>query len=217
MSANQAAEVAGAAGSPAAVGHDTGLPEGYVLPGFDVDAGVGRVSGGSGISPASGAADVSAASGAARSVDSVAFSGPLGVSVAVDDPFSGADSRVVDSSENAGFPGFRGVSVPLRYPVLRLLPVLPPVFPMLLPALSLVLRALRELHPRALALSIRLLFPAGSPVVWPLIARRTELCAMGLRSRGLNESSSFIPTARSAIIILRSSRSRLFAGWLMRG
>ena len=63
MSANQAAEVAGAAGSPAAVGHDTGLPEGYVLPGFDVDAGVGRVSGGSGISPASGAADVSAASG----------------------------------------------------------------------------------------------------------------------------------------------------------
>ena len=40
---------------------------------------------------------------------------------------------------------------------------------------------------------------------------------MGLRSRGLNESSSFIPTARSAIIILRSSRSQLFAGWLMRG
>ncbi|WP_300886837.1 helix-turn-helix transcriptional regulator [uncultured Alistipes sp.] len=108
MSANQAAEVAGAAGSPAAVGHDTGLPEGYVLPGFDVDAGVGRVSGGSGISPASGAADVSAASGfsgAARSADSAAFSGPLGASGAVDDSFPGADSRAVNSSGKRGFSG----------------------------------------------------------------------------------------------------------------
>ncbi len=63
MSANQSAEVAVAAGSSAAVGHDSGLPEGYVLPGFDVDAGVGRASGGPDISPASGAADVSAAAG----------------------------------------------------------------------------------------------------------------------------------------------------------
>ena len=108
MSANQAAEVAGAAGSPAAVGHDTGLPEGYVLPGFDVDAGVGRVSGGSGISPASGAADVSAASGfsgAARSADSAAFSGPLGASGGVDDSFPGADSRAVNSFGKRGFSG----------------------------------------------------------------------------------------------------------------
>lgn len=113
MSANQAAEVAGAAGASAAVGHDTGLPEGYVLPGFDVDAGVGRVSGGSDISPASGAADVSAASGssgAARSVDSAVFSGPLGASVVVDDPFPGADSRAVNSSGKRGLSGYsRGV------------------------------------------------------------------------------------------------------------
>ncbi|WP_297553793.1 helix-turn-helix transcriptional regulator [uncultured Alistipes sp.] len=108
MSANQSAEVAVAAGSSAAVGHDSGLPEGYVLPGFDVDAGVGRASAGPDISSASGAADVSAASGssgAARSADSAAFSGPLGASVAVDDPFLGADSRVVDSSGKRGFSG----------------------------------------------------------------------------------------------------------------
>ncbi len=46
-----------------------------------------------------------------------------------------------------------------------LLTVLPPVFPMLLPALSLVLRALRVLHRRVSVLSMRLLFPVGSPVV----------------------------------------------------
>lgn len=101
-------------------------------------------------------------------------------------------------------------------PVLRLLPVLPPVFSMLLPALSLAFRAPRELYLRVSVLSFRLLFP-GSPVVCPLIAQRTELRAMGLRYRGSSGLSSFIPTAHSAIIILRSSRSQLFAGWLMRG
>ncbi len=69
MSANQAAEVAGAAGSPAADGHDTGLPEVCVLPGFDVDAGVGRVLGGSGVSNAASraVAGASSPSGAASS------------------------------------------------------------------------------------------------------------------------------------------------------
>ena len=99
MSANQAAEVAGAAGSPAADGHDTGLPEVCVLPGFDVDAGVGRVLGGSGISPAS-VAD-RAASGVSNAA-SRAVAGASSPSGAASSGVRPVDAPAVPCGESGG-------------------------------------------------------------------------------------------------------------------